>query len=275
LATVKNGEFEFSFIVPKEVATKFDNGKITYYAYSESADAQGYFDDFLVGGTSTQTITDTKGPDVKLYMNTDRFTDGDEIAPSSVLIADITDDTGINTSGIGIGHDITAVLDGDYTNIMVLNDYFQSDKDAYTKGKIIFPLTGLSEGTHSLKVKVWDVLNNSTEVEIHFVVKNNFRIESVACYPNPVTDRTNFVFTHNYPDETFDVTVEIFNTSGVLLDNFKTNIGSSGNESLPIEWLPSSSKIKMNTGILIFRLNIKAPDGKLGNGSGRLMLIKR
>ena len=244
LASVKNGDFEFSFIAPKDISYKVDKGKILYYAYNETVDAQGYFDGFYVGGSSNNTISDTEGPKVELFLNSDSFKDGDQVSASSVLIANISDATGINTSGTGIGHDITAVLDGDYSNIMTLNDYFQANKDLYTSGKIIFPLTNLAEGDHVLKLKVWDVLNNSSEVEIRFSVKDIFRIETVSCYPNPMQGQTKFVFTHNQPDESFDVTLDIFQISGSQIDSYNTTVGSSGTESLPFEWIPADRSVK-------------------------------
>jgi hypothetical protein len=275
LASVKNGEFQFSFFVPKDISYKIDKGKILYYAYDETLDAQGYFDGFYVGGVSNNTTTDSKGPDVKLFMNSDSFKDGDQVSASSILLANISDETGINTSGTGIGHDITAILDDDNSNIMVLNDYFEADKDIYTSGKIVFPLTGLTEGKHTLTVKVWDVLNNSTEVKISFVVKDNFRIETVSCYPNPMWEQTQFIFTHNHPDETFDVRLEVFSSSGSQVDVFKITVGSSGIESLPFEWAPASRQVKVKPGVYIYRITVTANDGKVGTGSGRLVFIYR
>jgi len=275
LASVKNGEFVFSFFVPKDISFKVDKGKILYYAYNEAVDAQGYFDGFYVGGSSNNTIADSKGPDVELFLNSDTFKDGGEVSASSVLIANISDATGINTSGTGIGHDVTAVLDGDYSNIMVLNDYFQADKDKYTSGKIIFPLTNLAEGEHVIKLKVWDVMNNSSEVEIRFVVKDDFRIETVSCYPNPMQEQTRFIFTHNQPDELFDVNLEVFSSSGIRVDLFQTTVGSSGTESLPITWTPADRQVKMTTGVYVYRLTMTTNDGKLGSGSGRLVFVYR
>lgn len=273
LVTVKNGEFEFSFIVPKDVAFKLDKGKILYYAYNETTDAKGAFDGFLVGGSSSKTITDAKGPEVALFMNSEKFRDGDEVGATSVLIANISDETGINTSGIGIGHDITAVLDGDYANIMVLNDYFQGDKDAYRSGKVLFPLSGLSEGEHTITFKVWDVLNNSTEVEIHFVVKDIFRIESVNSYPNPMQGQTSLVFSHNYPDESFDIRVDVFQIDGAMIDSFSTKVGSSGTSSLPISWIPADRHIRMRAGVYLYRISATSTTGKTATGSGKLVYI--
>jgi hypothetical protein len=275
LASVTNGEFEFSFFVPKDISYKLDKGKILYYAFNETNDAQGYFDNFYVGGFSNNAVSDSQGPSIDLFLNSNSFKDGGEVSASSVLIANINDNTGINTAGTGIGHDITAVLDGDYSNIMVLNDYFQASKDKYTEGTIIFPLTKLTEGNHTLKIKVWDVLNNSSEKEIHFVVKDNFRIESVQCYPNPMQEQTNFVFTHNQPDESFDVTLEVFQTSGSRIDMVKSTIGSNGTESLPLQWTPSSRLVKLKAGVYIYRISVITRDGKLssGSGSGRLVYV--
>lgn len=274
LASVKNGEFEFSFFVPKDISYKSDKGKILYYAYNETNDAQGYFDGFYVGGASNTPISDAQGPTIDLFLNSNSFKDGGQVSASSVLIANVMDETGINTAGTGIGHDITAVLDGDYSNIMVLNDYFQGSKDKYTEGTIVFPLTKLAEGNHTLKVKVWDVLNNSSEVEIHFVIRDDFRIESVKCYPNPMQEYTSFVFTHNQPNETFDVTLEIYQTSGTRIDKVNTSVGSRGIESLPLEWTPSE-KLKMKPGVYIYQMLVTTPDGKVSNGSGRLVYLYR
>ena len=275
LASVKNGEFEFSFFVPKDISYKIGKGKILYYAYDETVDAQGYFDGFYIGGASNNTISDTQGPDVDVFLNSDTFKDGDQVSASSVLIANVSDKTGVNTSGTGIGHDITAVLDDDYSNIMVLNDYFQAEKDLYTSGKIVYPLTNLTEGEHVLRLKVWDVLNNSTEVEIRFVVKDVLRIEAVSCYPNPMQGETKFVFTHNQPDESFDVTLDVFQISGSKVDSYQTTVGSSGTESLPLEWVPADRLVKMKPGVYVYRLTVTASDGKTGSGSGRLVFVYR
>lgn len=274
LASVVNGDFEFSFFVPKDISFKLDKGKILYYAYNETIDANGYFGGFYIGGSSNSSISDTSGPEINLYLNSNAFKDGGTVSASSVLLADISDATGINTAGTGIGHDITAVLDGDNSSIMVLNDYFQADKDSYTSGKIVFPMTNLAEGEHTLKLKVWDVFNNSSEVEIRFVVKDDFRIESVVCYPNPMQGETRFVFTHNQPDETFDVDLEIFETSGSRVDWIQDRVGSSGTESTPLEWIPAERSVVMRPGVYIYRITATA-NGKTTSGSGRLVYVRR
>jgi len=275
LASVKNGEFEFSFFVPKDISYKVGKGKILYYAYNESVDASGYFDNFYLGGSSNTSVTDANGPTIDLFMNSESFKNGGTVSASSVLLANIADDTGINTAGIGIGHDITAILDGDNSNTLILNDFFQTDKDSYTSGKIVYPLTKLSEGEHVLKVKIWDVLNNSIEKEIRFVVKDDFRIEAVSNYPNPMQGETRFVFTHNLPDETFDVELEVFQSTGSRIDFIKAKVASQGVESLPLEWVPAERQVKMKPGVYIYRISATTKDGMKSSGSGRLVFVYR
>ena len=274
LASVTNGEFEFSFFVPKDISYKLDKGKIIYYAYNETQDAQGYFDNFYVGGSTNISINDTQGPSIDLFMNSTSFKEGGQVSASSVLIANIADQTGINTAGIGIGHDITGILDEDYSNIMVLNDYFKASKGKYTEGSIVFPLTNLVEGTHMLTVKVWDVLNNSSEKVITFVVKDNFLIDNVHCFPNPMQQQTSFIFTHNQPDESFAVTLEIFETSGARVDILEAKVGSHGTESLPLVWNPSERSIKMKAGVYIYRITATT-NRKTSSASGRLVYVYR
>lgn len=276
LASVKNGEFEFSFFVPKDISYKLDKGKILYYAYNDAVDAHGFFDNFYIGGSSNAVISDSEGPEIDLFMNAESFRNGGTVSASSVLLVNLSDDTGINTAGTGIGHDITAVLDNDDSNVMVLNDFFQADLDSYTSGKIIFPLTELSEGEHVLRVKVWDVLNNSSEKEIRFVVKDDFRIETVWCYPNPTPGETHFLFTHNQPDKTFDVELEVFESSGSRIDIMQTTVGSQGTQSLPLEWIPTERQVRMRNGVYIYRITATTKDGKkTTSGSGRLVFLRQ
>lgn len=157
---------------------------------------------------------------------------------------------------------IAAVLDGDNSNILIFNDFFQINKYSYTSGKIVFPLTELSEGEHVLKIKVWDILNNSSKKEIRFVVKDDFRIETVSNYPNPMQGETRFVFTHNLLDETFDVKLEVFQSTGSRIDLVKTKVGSQGTNSLPLEWIPAQRQVKMNPGVYIYQISATTKDGK-------------
>ena len=274
ITTVSSGEFEFSFIVPKDISYAVAPGKIVYYANNGVDDANGYTTDFLIGDFSENTISDITGPTIDVYLNKDDFQSGDEVGKNPILYAVIDDDTGINTVGTGIGHDITAVIDDDYSNIIVLNDYYLSDLDSYTSGSIIFPLNDIEVGEHTVKIKVWDVLNNSSEKEISFRITNRLEIEEVICYPNPVSEYTNIQFTHNRPDESFDARVEIFDYSGSLIDVITERLISNGNESIPLLWEVSKSQVLVRSGAYLYRIIIDADDGSTANKTGRMIISR-
>ena len=194
LASVNNGDFSFSFVVPKDIAYNLGKGKIIYYATDNTNDAGGAFDNFVIGGSSEAQVPDNSGPEIQLYMDSPAFTNGGETSKSPTLLAYLSDENGINTVGSGIGHDITAVLDNDFSNVLVLNDYYQAIIDDYTSGTVSFPMKDLAVGKHSLILKAWDVANNSSEVEIEFEVSGEFKISQVNNYPNPMNDYTFFIF---------------------------------------------------------------------------------
>ncbi|MDD4108505.1 MAG: type IX secretion system sortase PorU, partial [Prolixibacteraceae bacterium] len=272
-AEVINGEFTFSFVIPKDISYNPGQGKIVYYADNGETDANGVFDNFIIGGAGSQ-ITDNLGPDIQLYIDSPEFADGDQVNKNCMLLANIFDDNGINTVGSGIGHDITAILDNDYSNVMVLNDYYRSDPGDYKGGTVRFPLRNLSVGKHTLRVKAWDVANNSSEASIEFLVQDNFSITSVSNYPNPVSEYTYFTFEHNESDSSFDVIIEIFDLNGRRIDYFKNYTGSDGLKSNPVRWNLTRDDLKLRSGIYFYRITAKNSEGKITSESGKMEVIR-
>ncbi len=274
LVSVTNGEFSFSFVVPKDIPYSLGIGKIVYYAENGANDANGAFENFYIGGSSNSQITDDVDPNIQLYIDDTDFKSGGETGRNPVLLAFLSDDNGINTVGTGIGHDITCVVDGDYSNSIVLNSYYESDIDKYNSGTIEYPLNNLSIGTHTLSLKVWDVANNSSEAEIEFVVKDNLKIEEVYNFPNPVNGATEFVFKHNQPNAVFDTKIEIIDRNGRIVDSFIESVPSSGSKSIPINWDPNSAEVNMMDGVYLYRITIKDNSGSVAAKTGKLIFIE-
>ena len=271
---VSNGDFTFSFIVPKDISYELGTGKIVYYANNGQEDAHGAFTNFLIGGSYDGAISDTQGPEIDLYMDNNSFVSGGKTGKSTMLLAYLSDENGINTIGTGIGHDITAILDEDYSNIMVLNNYYKADKNDYTSGKIEFPFQNLSTGQHRIKLKVWDVANNSSEAEIEFEVSGDFTISNVLTQPNPATEYTFFTFEHNQPGVTLDVVIEIFDQMGKRINYINQQVGSSGTISNPIRWDFAESQTTLRSGIYIYRISAKNNEGLITSRSGKLMVSR-
>ena len=88
------------------------------------------------------------------------------------IFARIFDENGINTVGSGIGHEITAVLDEDESQVVILNEFYEAEKDDYKKGSVEYQLRDLALGEHSLRIRVWDVANNAAEASTTFIVSD-------------------------------------------------------------------------------------------------------
>ena len=264
-ATVSNGIFEFSFFVPKDINFEYGKGKISYYAASENDDAGDYYNNFIIGGMSNKTITDTKGPDIDIFLNDDKFVPGGITNPDPILFIKIKDDYGINTTGNGIGHDLVAILDNQIEKQMVLNDFYLANQDSYNSGTVRYQLNNLSPGTHTIKVRAWDIFNNPAEASLDFVVKSNekLKLAHVLNYPNPFTTRTSFFFEHNQPLETFTILVQIFTVSGKLVKTIRETQFLEGNRSNPILWDGRDDYgDKIGKGVYLYKLTVRNSQGE-------------
>lgn len=238
-ASIKNGKFSFGFVVPLDISYFYDYGKISYYASTESSlEAAGYYNNFIIGGTSDEIITDNEGPEIKMYMNNENFFDGGITNEKPILIAKLSDISGINTVGNGIGHDISLTIDGNNSSVVSINNFYEATIDDYTTGTIKYQMPELTAGPHSLKIKVWDIFNNSSEKEISFIVSKSedLAIEHIFNYPNPFNNRTSFYITHNQPYIELKVLIQIFTVSGKLVKTLEQSEICSGFQISPIAW---------------------------------------
>nr|WP_315157489.1 type IX secretion system sortase PorU [uncultured Flavobacterium sp.] len=261
-ASVTNGQFECSFIVPKDIRIPLDNGKISFYAQKNQLleDVTGFDTTIKVGGINENAVADNNSPKVKLYMNDETFVSGGITNESPLFIAYMEDESGINTAG-GIGHDIVAVLDGDVSNPIVLNDYYQTELDSYSTGNLHFPLRNLKAGLHTITFTVWDVYNNATTSEIQFLVVGNetVTLTNVLNYPNPCVNYTEFWFTHNKPNEPLEVQIQVLTITGKVVWTKNQTITTSGFLSREITWdTRDDFGNRIGKGVYVYKLTVKA-----------------
>ncbi|WP_136668831.1 type IX secretion system sortase PorU [Flavobacterium sp. H122] len=261
-ASVKNGLFEFFFVVPKDIKVPVGNGKISLYSKKENAlvDNQGYELNVKVGGVNVNAVADNVPPTVRLFMNDESFVNGGITNQSPVLLAFLEDENGINTAG-GIGHDIQVYLDGKETELILLNDYYDTEKDDYTKGVVRYQLKGLTPGLHVLTLKVWDVYNNLVTSELQFVVADDSQIKltNVLNYPNPFVSHTEFWFTHNKPFEPLEVQVQIMTITGKIVWTKNQTVTTVGFTSRDITWDGRDDfGDKIGKGVYIYKLTVKS-----------------
>ncbi len=274
---VVNGKFTFSFIVPKDIALQYGIGKISYYARSPETDANGFDFNIQVGGYNNQATLDTQGPDVALFMNNYDFVSGGITSQNPVLLADVSDSSGINAVGNGIGHDIAAVLDEKTTTPIILNDYYVSDLDTYKTGKIAYPLSSLSDGPHQITMKVWDIYNNSTDATIDFIVVSSaeFGFQHLFNFPNPMKDQTTFSWETNQVNQQLEMEIRIFTLTGSLIKTLRQTIYSTGFRATSIQWDGTQDDgRKISTGLYVYQAQMMIPDGTARRITSKLVVIR-
>ncbi len=224
-ATVANGDFTINFIVPRDIDYSYGFGKISYYAHDSLVDANGYCKELIIGGSGDES-TDNEGPQIALFLDGLNFKDGDITGDTPLLIAQLSDESGINTVSNGIGHDIVATLDGDNSSSVVLNSFYNAELDSYSTGVVLYNLPELTEGEHTLTLKAWDVFNNSSSATINFKVSKNIQITitSINASPNPFTEEVNVAFDVNLSNSPIEAHLEIFNINGSLVSTTETNL---------------------------------------------------
>lgn len=274
----RNGFFSFCFLMPKDINYFVGKGKISYYAAREDEEYNGYDTTVLIGGMKDTVIADVTGPIIRLFMNDTTFKNGGITDIDPVLLAFVSDPSGINATGAGIGHDIVAVLDGDNTQYYVLNAYYETAMGDYRQGVIRYPFYHLKPGKHILSLTVWDGVNNSAKAQIEFTVisEGQFIIRDVTCYPNPMTDHAYFVFEHNMPDEEMKVTLMIYDMSGVLIQQLTTFVMSEGYTTSPLLWDGrTAGGANTGNGVYLFRIIAEIPArGLSATATGRLIIAQ-
>lgn len=235
-AQIVNGEFEYSFTIPKDIAYNYGRAKLSFYAQDENIDAAGYTNDFVLGGIDTNVDMRETRPLVNLYINDSNFVDYGITDENPTLFAVITDSIPINIAGAGLGHDIVARLDN-AANTFILNDYYVYDDQDITKGYITYPFSSLEEGEHTLSIKVWNIYNYSSDATIHFRVVNSNKEEyETYNYPNPFSTNTNIILKFNQANEVKSATIKIFNAQGRILKTINADEYINTYNLTPIPW---------------------------------------
>ena len=257
-AAVEDGKWSFKFLVPKDIKYNFGTGRIVYYASENDLgmEANGSFENFVVGGENPNPQADSEGPQVSLFMNSHSFREGQKVNRSPLFIADLYDESGINTSGNGIGHDIVLKHRRDDKNEVILNDYYVSNLGDYKSGRVEYQLNNLEKGRYTLWFRVWDLQNNPTVKEISFEVSDDVAINAdVMAYPNPATDFVKFVVEHDRPYKGLDIKIRVFDIVGRLVwQSPKTKAATSNRTE--IEWNFASEGMSVQKGIYLVQLEI-------------------
>ena len=273
----ENGRFKIEFIVPRDISYRYGQGLINYYATDYEVEANGNCDTFIIGGFYDEAYDDDEAPEVRLFIDDTLFVNGGLTGQSPTLLAFIEDESGINTTGAGIGHDISATLTGPSKKIYCLNDYFVAELDQPGKGTITYKMQDLADGDYTLTLKVWDIYNNSGTATIDFTVVNNggMVIENAFNAPNPVTDETHFVFDHNQVGNNMQVDIYIYDIMGRWVTTLSEQVSGTSTRISPIRWDGRGARgDSLRNGVYIYRIVATNDNGETATLVSKLVLSK-
>lgn len=256
--TVIAGRFSAGFVVPKDMSQSGAVAVMRFYAEGKSEDAGGAWRGMRLRGTAEAGQPDGEGPEIGAWMDNTRFTDGGRTSASPTLLLRLKDISGINATGNGTGHDITAVLD-DNAQFFVLNEFYAATPGTWQEGTIQFPMAGLSPGPHTLTVRAWDAWNNSSTRTIRFVVAGGEEGgPAVWTYPNPARGFVRFMIECPWQDVDVDVVITIFASSGQAVKQIKGTINTANGRYGDVPWNTGAagSGARLTPGIYFYQISL-------------------
>lgn len=269
---VKNGEWEYTFMLPKDIRYNYGNGRIVYYAYDTIyGEGIGHDHELVIGGSSDIVLNDTKGPDITLYLNTPSFRSGMTTHETPHFYADLYDENGINTVGSGIGHDLLLTVDEDSKQTYVLNDYFTAARGTYQSGQVSYLMSKQSAGAHTLSFRAWDLNNNSSTATLDYTVEKDIAptIFQLITYPNPASqnETVHFFLDTDRPDELMYLSIQISDLSGHPIHRAEdVELGTNRIYSLNLSDCP------VTAGLYGYRIIIHTTQSGTSTISGKLIV---
>jgi hypothetical protein len=288
LVSVANGRFTVSFVLPLDISYAPGKAKISMYAQQNVnptliaqnlPDAAGVDTSFFTMGSGA-VITDKQGPNIELFLNDTNFKNGGLTHSEPLLLINLQDNSGINTSGSGIGHDIIVTLDNNPATTRTLNAFYQANINTYQYGTVRYQLPTLTHGPHTLQVRAWDNVNNSSTRTLAFNVvatalgdMSPLVIDKVMNFPNPFTQSTTFSFEHNFPGQNIAVNLSIFTQNGKLVKQINKTVNTSGTRNVQITYDGTdASGRRIARNVYIYKIQISAA-GTNYNTSGKLICL--
>lgn len=263
---VQDGKFTINVQMPGNLADNFRPATLSLYAYSADAadlrQASGTNRDIYAFGFDESAEEDSEAPIIHtLGLNGESFTDGDDVNPSPLLRATVSDNAGINLSTAGVGQQMTILIDGK-TTLNDVSSYFTPDATPSAgamSGTVSYPLSGLAAGPHEIRLRVWDMVGNHTDRTLTCNVVPDLPAELYEVYSDasPAHTQAGFYVTHNRPDQMMRVRISVYNLMGAPVWTGETEALSTMGTSAPVVWdLTDASGRRVPRGIYVYRAEV-------------------
>lgn len=274
--SITNGEFSTGFVVPKDISYENKNGKVILYFFGNNVDGLGYTNKIIVGGTDTTAVNDGKGPIIEIYFDNTNYKNAALVNSNSRLLIKLSDETGLNTTGTGVGHKFVGILNGQENDPIDFTNYFTSDLNSNGKsGEINYPFTNLASGEYKLEVKAWDVFNNFSNVQTYFSVVGDSElvIRDVYNYPNPFSNKTTFTFQQNL-DKLLDLRIKIYTVAGRLIREIRKD--NVNDKFVKVDWDGRDQDgSPIANGTYLYKILVRTTDGAFSKSVlGKLAVVR-
>ena len=276
---VQNGKFSFSFYVPGNISYSGKAGKMILYASDseQKIEAKGNFTNYKVQGTSDDPLDDHEGPEiVKLYLNDSTFVSGDKVNTTPFFYARLWDQTGVDITEGGVGHDVMLMIDNKPFTSYNLNSYYDNIFGRKGEGEVRFGIPQLSAGMHEAVFKVWDVMGNPTTYTFRFEVDESLKpfITNIVATPTPAKGNVEFHLTHNRPESQMKVGIMVYDIAGRLHWKHEETGSSELFKDYVIDWdLRNNSGSHVRPGVYIYRAAISTNNSKEATEAKKMIIL--
>jgi len=231
LISVDDRDFSGSFTLPKDIKYSGTGGILRVQYWDETGlDGSIYIDTLRFMGTDS-TALDNEGPEILFISDNMVLLNGDHFSANDALEIEISDEQGINLTGVA-GHGITLAIDEDWGNAFDVTELFEYDLDHSDLGRLSAFLSEIPPGEHLISAKAWDSQNNPNEasVRLEFFAANDFRIYDLFNFPNPMQDQTDVTYMLSHPA---DVQYAIYTLAGRKIISEEHGFQNQGFNSFP------------------------------------------
>ncbi len=267
---VTGGVFSGKFVVPLE-AQNGPRGKLRAYVSglpgaASIADGAGSIRVQVSAGTAI--AGDTEGPNIALS-----FAGGvTTVRPDATLRIDLSDPSGILTTGHTIQNGIVVTVDNNTTARTDVTSSFRYAAGSYTTGTAFYTLANLAPGSHTVSVSAADnmaagltAFQHRASAALAFDVVDNppVQIRNAYLFPNPTESgrRTSGgTFVVDGPGDSVNVMVRIFTVSGRLIRQL-TSFGQFGQVQIPWDGRDAEGYPLAN-GVYLFKVYVNGRDAQ-------------
>lgn len=272
-AKVTAGRWKTMLRVPPEIQDNYTTALISCYAWSDSGiEANGACEKLYVTGYD-DSVTDTEGPVIEtFYVNSPLMGADDVVNSNPIVFARLRDESGINISQSGIGHSLTLAVDGkEFFNDLAT--YYTQDSDDPDAGTLVYPLSGVTPGRHTLTLTAWDNANNVSKASLEITIGAAVDpvIRDITASTSTATSGVDFKILIDRPNTEMVCTLGVYDLMGRRIWDTSQTLSSDVESVINTSWdLRDKGGTRVPRGIYIYRATIESAEGTQSSKSKKI-----